>query len=114
MPTTLTDWHGGVYVPIPFHITGSASTGVKKPVFIAPVSLTVVSMHAVADSGSGTAVRPSKNGGTSDGSILSSIGTSVVTNSQSLSLAAGDRLGVNVTTAGSGSDLSVTFWARVV
>lgn len=104
----------GYYIPIPFHITGSQTTGVKLPEFIAPVAMTVTKAYARCNSGSGTAMRPSKNGGSSDGTILSSIGTSSVTNSQSVSLAAGDRLTVNVTTAGTGSDLSVTFWAKVL
>lgn len=104
----------GYFLPIPFSVSGSLTTGVKKPVFIAPVAMTIVKMYAICDSGSGAACRPSKNKGTSDGTILSSIGNaSAASNSQSLSLAAGDRLGVNVTTAGTGVDMSVTFWAEV-
>lgn len=100
-------------IPIPFHLTSTQTTGVKLPEFIAPVAMTVVACYARANSGSGSAVRPSKNGGTGDGTILSSIGTSAVNNAQSVSLAAGDRLGINVTTAGTGSDISVTFWANI-
>ena len=101
------------FLAVPFFISGSLTTGVKLPEFLAPIAnLTVVSMFARLNSGSGAAVRPSKNGGTADGTILSSIGTTTLNNSQSITLAAGDRLGVNVTTA-AGSDLSVTFWVSV-
>lgn len=99
-------------VAIPFFLTGTVTTGVKLPEFIAPVAMTVVAMYARANSGSGSAIQPAKNG-TGTGTTLSSIGTSAVNNSQSISLSAGDRLGVNVTTAGTGSDISVTFWANV-
>jgi hypothetical protein len=99
-------------IAIPFFLTGSATTGFKLPEFIAPVAMSVVACYARANSGSGTALRPSKNGSAA-GTILPSIGTTVVNNSQSVTLAAGDRLGVDVTTAGTGSDISVTFWANV-
>lgn len=99
-------------VAIPFFLTGTATTGAKLPEFIAPVAMSVVACYARANSGSGTALRPTKNG-TDAGTILSSIGTTVVNNSQSVSLAAGDRFGVDVTTAGTGSDISATFWATV-
>lgn len=96
---------------IPFFVSGTLTTGVKTPEFIAPFAMTITAMYARCNSGSGAAVRPSKNGGTTDGTILSSIGTTVLNNSQSIALAAGDRLTVNVTTAGTGADMSVTFKA---
>lgn len=102
----------GRKVAIPFFIASTLTTGVKLPEFIAPVAMTVTNAYARLNSGSGAAIRPSKNGGTTDGTILSSIGTTVVNNSQSVTLAAGDRLALNITTA-SGSDLSVTFWANI-
>lgn len=116
MPKTLTDWHGGVYVPISIYVSGTLTTGVKKPVFIAPVTMTVVQMQGICDSGTSTGCtyRPSKNKGTSDGTTSAETLTSTVTTSQSLSLAAGDRLGLNVVSAGTNAaDLSVTFWARI-
>lgn len=113
MPTTLTDWHGGVYVPIPLFINGDLDTGVVKPEFIAPVDMRVEKMLARAKTGSGVQYRPSKNGGTADGTESALTGQTVVTTTQSLDLAAGDRLTVNVTNAGTGEDLSVTFWAEI-
>ena len=113
MPGFLNDIHGGYYVPIPFYIAGALSTGVKLPEFIAPVAMTVVSMKGRCNSGSGAVYRPSKNGGTSDGTASAATGTTVITTTQSVSLAAGDRLALNITTASTGSDLSVTFWAKV-
>lgn len=114
MPTTLTDWHGGVYVPVPLFINGGLTTGVVKPEFIAPVPMRVEIMLGRCGSGSGVNYRPSKNGGTSTGTTSADTGTSVVTTSQNVTLAAGDRLTVNVTDAGSSAaDLSVTFWAEI-
>lgn len=98
--------------PVVVYLTGTVTTGTKTPEFIAPVACTVVSMLGRCNSGSGAVYRPSKNAGTADGTASASTGTSVVTTSQSLSLAAGDRLALRVTTAG-GTDLSVTFWVRV-
>ena len=110
----LSDIGGGYYIPIPFAVAGAITTGVKKPVFIAPVAMTIVDMRTVLDAGSGVAVRPSKNKGTSDGTQKTGITTSTSSTAQTLSLSAGDTLGINVTNAGtSASDLSVTFWARV-
>ena len=37
-------------VPIPFHISGAVTTGVKKPKFIAPVNMTIRGAKAVLDS----------------------------------------------------------------
>lgn len=103
----------GYGVAIPFHVTGALTTGVKKPEFIAPVAMTVVDMKARCGSGASATYRPSKNGGTTDGTTAAVTGTTVVSTTQSLTLAAGDRLGINVVAAGTGADLSVTFWATV-
>lgn len=99
---------------MPFHISGAVTTGVKTPKFIAPVAMTVVDMYAILASGSGTTtIRPSKNAGSSDGSTLN-VTTSSGHTTQSLALAAGDTLTVNVTAIGTTpTDLSVTFWAKV-
>lgn len=119
--TGLTDNGSGVLavganyrsIAIPFHITGALSTGVKLPEFIAPVACTVVDMKGRCNSGASATYRPSKNGGTTDGTTSASTGTTVVSTSQSVSLAAGDRLGINIVAAGTGSDLSVTMWANI-
>lgn len=101
-------------IPIPFYIDGTISTGIKNPEFIAPVAMTIISMLGRCGTSSvGTVYRPSKNGGSADGTASSATTTSVVTTAQSLSLAAGDRLALNITTAGTSTNLSVTFWARV-
>lgn len=116
MAKFIVDIHGGYYVPVTIYVSGTLSTGVKKPVFIAPEAMTIVKMVGICDSGTGTGCtyRPSKNKGSSDGTTSAATLTSPVTTSQSLSLAAGDRLGLNVVSAGTNAaDLSVTFWARV-
>lgn len=100
-------------IAIPFFMSSTLTTGVKLPKWIAPVACTVVDMKGVCASGASATYRPSKNGGTTDGTTSASTGTSVVSTSQSLSLAAGDTLTVNVVAAGTGSDLSVTFWANI-
>jgi hypothetical protein len=101
-------------VAIPFFLSSTVTTGVKLPKFVAPVAMTVVDMYAILNAGSGTTtIRPSKNGGSSDGSTLN-VTTSSGHTTQSLSLAAGDTLTVNVTAVGTTpSDMSVTFWANV-
>lgn len=98
---------------VPFYISGTLTTGVKLPEFIAPVAMTVTSMKGRCATGSSATYRPSKNGGTSDGTTSASTGQTVITTAQSVSLAAGDRLGLNVVAAGTGSDLSVTMWISV-
>ena len=103
----------GYHLPIPFHIPGSLSTGVKTPEFIAPVDMVVEEMRGRCSAGSSVTYRPVKNGST-NGTTSASTGTSVVTTSQSLSLAAGDRVQLEIVNAGSGgTDLSVTMWVRV-
>jgi hypothetical protein len=71
-------------------------------------------MYGKLATGSGTTtIRPSKNGGSSDGSTLN-VTTTAGHTTQSLSLAAGDTLGVNVSAVGtSPTELSVTFWANI-
>ena len=103
---------GGRRFTVPFFISGSVTTGVKTPEFIAPVAMTIIDMYGRLNAGTGTTtIRPSKNGGTTDGSTLN-VTTASGHTAQTLSLAAGDRLTVNVTAVGtSPSDLSVTFLA---
>ncbi len=97
---------------IPFHVSGSLTTGVKTAEFIAPFAMTITSMRGRVSAGTGVTYRPSKNGGSSDGTTSASTTTTVVNTAQNLSLAAGDRLTVNVVNAGSGgTNLSVTFGA---
>lgn len=99
-------------IAIPFHVSGTVTTGVKVPKFIAPAAMTIVDMYGILASGSGTTtIRPSKNAGTTDGSTLN-VTTSAAHTAQSLALAAGDTLTVNVTAVGTTpTDCSVTFWA---
>lgn len=101
-------------IPIPFHIPGTVTTGIKTPEFIFPVACTVVDMRTRLSAGTGTTtVRPSKNGGSSDGST-NNVTTTSGNTSQSLAFSAGDRLQLNVTAVGTTpTDLSVTFWANV-
>jgi hypothetical protein len=107
-----TEVNAHAVMAIPFHVSGSLTTGVKTAEFIAPFAMTVTSMRGRCAAGSGATYRPSKNGGTADGTTSAATGTTVVTTAQSVSLAAGDRLTVNVVNAGtSASDLSVTFGA---
>jgi hypothetical protein len=99
--------------PVTFFLSGTVTTGTKAPEFIAPVACTVVSMLGrCGTSSSGAIYRPSKNGGTTDGTASASTTTSVITTAQSVALAAGDRLQLRVSTAGTSADLSVTFWVR--
>lgn len=104
---------GPTFVPIPFYISGSLSVGIKKPEFIAPVALTVTNMQGRCDSGASATYRPTKNG-VDDGTTSAATGTTVVSTAQNVTLAAGDRLGLDIVDAGTGVDLSVTFWAQVV
>lgn len=99
-------------ISIPFFLSSTLTTGTKLPEWIAPVACTVVSMSGRCNSGSSATYRPVVNGSVA-GTTSASTGTSVVTTSQSVSLSAGDRLGVNVVAAGTGSDLSITFWANI-
>lgn len=97
---------------IPFFIAGTLTTGTKLPEFIADRPMTVYTMRGRCNSGASATYRPAVNG-TAGGTTSASTGTSVVTTAQSVTLAAGDRLALNIVAAGTGSDLSVTFWARV-
>lgn len=101
-------------IAIPFYIAGSVTTGVKLAEFIFPVAATLVDMRCRLNAGTGTTtVRPSKNGGASDGTAQN-VTTSSASTSQSVSFAAGDRLTINVTAVGTTpSDLSVTMWANI-
>jgi hypothetical protein len=97
-------------MPIPFHIAGSLSTGVKFPRFISPVACTLVNSRAYAGGGSGVTYRLVKNGATA-GNTSATVGAAVVTTALSTvtSLAVGDTLQVEIVSAGtSGADLSVT------
>lgn len=100
--------------PIPFHLPGAQSTGTKTPEFIAPWAGTIVQMRGRASAGSvGATYRPVLNGsvtGTTSAATL----TSVVSTSQSVAVAVGDRIGLNVVAAGTGvTDLSVTMAVEV-
>lgn len=97
-------------MPIPFHISGTLSTGVKFPRFIAPVACTLVNSRAYAGGGSGVTYRLVKNGATA-GNTSATVGAAVVTTALSTvtSLAVGDTLQVEIVSAGtSGAELSVT------
>jgi hypothetical protein len=97
-------------MPIPFHISGSLSTGVKFPRFISPIACTLVNSRAYAGGGSGVTYRLVKNGATT-GNTSATVGAAVVTTSLSTvtSLAVGDTLQVEIVSAGtSGAELSVT------
>lgn len=99
-----------IHMPIAFHISGTLTTGVKQPKFVAPVACTLVNARAIAGGGSGVTYRLYKNG-TTTGNTSASVGSSVVTTSLSTvtSLAVGDYLQVEIVSAGtSGADLSVT------
>jgi hypothetical protein len=98
---------------VPFYISSTLTTGVKLPEFIAPVAMTLKSMSGRCATGSSATYRPSKNGGSADGTTSASTGQTVITTSQSVAFAAGDRLGLNIVAAGTGADLSVTFWVSV-
>lgn len=101
-------------IAIPFYIAGSLTTGVKTPEFIFPVACTLVDMKGRIASGSNATYRPSKNGGSSDGTTSASTSQSTISTSQNVSFVAGDRLSLNVVSAGTdGADLSVTFWANI-
>lgn len=103
----------GYWFPVSFHIPGTLTTGVRTPEFLAPVACTVVSMKGRVSAGSAVTYRPVQNAAT-NGTTSASTSTSVVTTSQSLSLAADDRLRLEIVSAGSGgTDLSVTFWLKV-
>ena len=107
-----TEVNAHAVMAIPFHISGSLTTGVKTAEFIAPFAMTITSMRGRVSAGTGVTYRPSKNGGSADGTTSASTTTTVVNTAQSLSLAAGDRLTVNVVNAGTGgANLSVTFGA---
>lgn len=101
-------------IAIPFHVSGIIVTGIKTPEFIFPVACTLVDMRTRLNAGTGTTtVRPSKNGGATDGTA-GNVTTSTASTSQSLAFAAGDRLQLNVTAVGTApTDLSVTFWANI-
>jgi hypothetical protein len=114
--TGLTDNGSGVInvdqdcrtVPIAFHVSGTVTTGVKKPKFICPVAGTIDSMRGVCDSGASATYRVKKNGST-NGTTSASTGTSVVTTSSlGISVSAGDYIQIEVVAAGTGVDLSVT------
>lgn len=105
----------GYHFPVPFHTPGAASTGTKTPEFIAPVACEVVLMYGRASAGSvGATYRPVKNGSTTGTTSAATLTTSVSTAQSGVTLAAGDRLGLNVVAAGTSvTDLSVTFWVKV-
>lgn len=95
---------------IPFHIQGTLTTGVKTPEFICPVAGTISPMRGRCSAGSGVTYRLVKNG-SSNMDTSSSTGTSVVstTLSTNTTVAAGDRVQIEVVNAGTGgTDLSVT------
>lgn len=102
--------------PVTWYIGGTITGGTKDPVFIAPVACTVVKMLGMTASGTTCTYLPIKNGGAagggSDGTTSAATGTTPVTTTQSLALAAGDRLQLKVSVA-AGTNLSVTMWVQV-
>ena len=97
-------------IPIAFHLQGSLTTGVKTPEFISPVAGTVSPMRGRCSAGSGVTYRLVKNGA-SNMNTSSSTGTSVVSTTLNTNntVAAGDRVQLEVVNAGTGgTDLSVT------
>lgn len=116
--TGLTDDGSGVLsvaaafrtVPIAFHIGGTLTTGVKTPEFISPVAGTITPMRGRCSAGSGVTYRLVKNG-SSNMDTSSSTGTTVVSTTLSTNntVSAGDRVQIEVVSAGTGgTDLSVT------
>ncbi len=118
MPKFLAEIHAdagidGYFSPISYHFPGAVSTGLKTPEYLAPVAMEITLMYGRVSAGSGVTYRPVKNGAT-NGTTSGATGTTSVSTGQSLSLAAGDRLQLEVVNAGSGaSNLSVTTWAKV-
>ena len=97
-------------IPVAFHIPGSLTTGVKTPEFICPVAGTVTPMRGRCSAGSGVTYRLVKNGSTNM-DTSSATGTTVVSTTLSTNntVAAGDRVQIEVVNAGTGgTDLSVT------
>lgn len=94
--------------PIPFHFPGAASAGVKTPVFISPWSGTILLSRFVAGTaGASTVFRVRKNGAQITGTP-SAFTASVQSVNHNVAVAAGDTIQIEVTTAGTASDLSIT------
>lgn len=97
-------------MPIAYHIQGSLTTGVKTPEFICPVAGTISPMRGRCSAGSGATYRLVKNGA-SNMNTSSATGTTVVSTTLSTNntVAAGDRVQLEIVSAGTGAtDLSVT------
>jgi hypothetical protein len=97
-------------LPISFHLPGAQTTGVKTPEFISPVAGTITPMRGRCSAGSAVTYRLVKNGAsnmdTSAGTGTSVVSTTLSTNN---TVAAGDRIQLEVVNAGSGgTNLSVT------
>jgi hypothetical protein len=102
-------------MPIAFHLPGSVTTGVKTPAFICPWSGTLSIMRGRTSAGSvGATYRPVKNGSASGFTTSAATLTTVVSTSQSVAVAAGDYIQLEVVAAGTGTtDLSVTMGVTV-
>jgi len=97
-------------IPIAFHIQGTLTTGVKTPEFICPVAGTVTPMRGRVSAGTSVTYRLVKNGSsnmdTSGATTTSVVSTTLSTNN---TVSAGDRVQLEVVSAGTGgTDLSVT------
>ena len=99
-----------LFMPIAFHISGTLSTGIKAPRFIAPVACTLVTSRAYANAGSGVTYRLVKNTSTVSGTSATVAQSVVATTLTTVtSLAQGDILQIEIVSAGtSGADLSIT------
>jgi hypothetical protein len=100
--------------PIAFHLPGAQTTGTKTPEFLCPWAGTITMMRGRASAGSsGATYRPVLNGSVA-GTTAAATLTTVVATSQSVSVAVGDRVALNVVSAGTGAtDLSVTMSVEV-
>ena len=99
-----------LFMPIAFHISGTLSTGIKAPRFIAPVACTLVTSRAYANAGSAVTYRLVKNTSTVSGTSATVAQSVVATTLTTVtSLAQGDILQIEIVSAGtSGADLSIT------
>lgn len=97
---------GPTILPLPFYIPGGIPPGVRIPCFISPLAGTLSAMRGVCASGSGATYRMVLNGTALTTSAPT--GTSVVQTTLSIAIAVGDQLQLEVVSAGTGHDLSVT------
>lgn len=101
-------------VPIPFHVSGALTTGVKKPKYLAPANMTLRGAQAVLDSGSGATYRLVWTTAAGVATALATSGAVGSTATVSFDFAdqnisTGDRVAIEVVSTGTGAgDLSVT------